>query len=210
MNSDSSTRGARATGQRRNLRAQLRTAVRAAILEAAEALIAERGLHGAALAQIAERAGVAVGTLYNYFTDRDAMVQALFETRRASLRPALLAAVTTGESLAFEPRLRAYLRDVLTAFEAHRRFIKVAIEAEHLKRSKSSTVHDLQAGVEQIVAAGVAEGVIAHPRAELLGMLVTGAIRAIVLRRIVEGRPLVDDADAMVELLLDGARRPPR
>ncbi|MGN6105518.1 MAG: TetR/AcrR family transcriptional regulator [Kofleriaceae bacterium] len=206
MNSGSSTRGPRASGPRRNLRAQLRNQVRTTILDAAEDLIAVRGLHGAALAQIAERAGLAVGTLYNYFADRDAMIQALFETRRATLRPQIAAAVEAGEGLSFEPRLRRYTHDVLAAFESHRRFIKVAIEAEHLRRARFSTIHDLQHGVDQLVAAGVAEGVFSPERGELFGLLIVGALRALVHRRIGEGRPFADDADAMVDLLLDGAR----
>src|SRR5678815_1807406 len=79
----------RSTRRKQALRSQLREAVRATILDAAEELIAAKGLHGAGLAQIAKRAGVAVGTLYNYFDDRDALVRALFETRRAAVRPKL-------------------------------------------------------------------------------------------------------------------------
>src|SRR5689334_19567729 len=114
--------------QMRRMRETVRETVRVAILDAAEELIARNGLHAAALVQIAKRAGVAVGTLYNYFTDRDALIRGLFESRRATLRPRLLAASSAGSELAFEPRLRRFVRDVLAAFEAHRSFLKVAIE----------------------------------------------------------------------------------
>src|SRR5262245_13233725 len=108
------------------LRTQLRETVATAILEAAEELIATNGLQAAPLLQIATRAGVAVGTLYNYFADRDALISALFEMRRATLRPQLRAAVTAGVGLAFEPRLRGFVHDVFAAIEAHRTFVKVA------------------------------------------------------------------------------------
>src|SRR5690242_388082 len=97
----------------KRLRSQLREAVRAEILDAAEQLIAEHGLHGAPLAAIAKQAGVAVGTLYNYFADRDALIAALFEQRRSSLWPQIRAAVETNKHLAFEPRVRALVRDLL-------------------------------------------------------------------------------------------------
>lgn len=190
-----------------SFRTQLRETARAAILDAAEELIATRGLQGAPLVQIARRAGVAVGTLYNYFTDRDALVQALFETRRATLRPAIRAAITANAQLAFEPRLRAFVRDVLAAFEAHRRFVKVAIEAEHQRLTPSTTSADVQLAIKELVKIGVQEKALAPARADLLATSIAGAIRAVVLRRIAEDAPLATDADALVSIFLDGARR---
>ena len=181
--------------------------MRVAILDAAEQLIAKHGLHDAALVQIAKRAGVAVGTLYNYFTDRDALIRALFETRRATLRPRLLAALDTGRELAFEPRLRGFVRAVFEAFEAHRSFLKLAIENEHLKPSASTTPQDLLSGVRDLVAAGVRDGVIAADKAELLPLVITATIKSIAVHRIQVGGELAADADAIVEILLDGARR---
>src|SRR4051812_12638687 len=87
VNLDSSRRRA----AQARLKSQLRETVRTQILDAAEELIAARGFQSAPLALIARRAGVAVGTLYNYFADRDAMIRALFESRRAVLRPKLVA-----------------------------------------------------------------------------------------------------------------------
>ena len=188
------------------MRRTVRATVRVAILDAAEELIAKHGLHAAALVQIARRAGVAVGTLYNYFTDRDALIRGLFEARRATFRPRLLAAIEAGAELPFEPRLRGFVRDVLAAFESHRSFIKLAIENEHLKPSASTTPQDLLAGVRDIVAAGVREGAIAAGKAEVLPLVITGAIKATAVHRVQVGGELVGDADAIVEILLDGVR----
>jgi AcrR family transcriptional regulator len=188
------------------MRRTVRETVRVAILDAAEQLIAKHGLHDAALVQIAKRAGVAVGTLYNYFTDRDALIRGLFESRRATLRPRLLAAINAGKELAFEPRLRGFVRAVLEAFESHRSFLKLAIENEHLKPSGSTTPQDLLAGVRDLVAAGVRDGVIAADTAELLPLVITATIKSIAVHRIQAGGELAGDADAIVEILLDGAR----
>jgi AcrR family transcriptional regulator len=188
------------------MRRTVRETVRIAILDAAEELIARHGLHAAALVQIARRAGVAVGTLYNYFTDRDALIRDLFESRRATFRPRLLAAIHGGRDLAFEPRLRHFVREVFEAFESHRSFLKLAIENEHLKPSASSTPQDLLAGVRDIVAAGVDEGVIPADRAELLPLVITALIKSIAVHRIQAGGELVGDADAIIDLVLDGVR----
>jgi AcrR family transcriptional regulator len=188
------------------MRRTVRETVRVAILDAAEQLIAKHGLHDAALVQIARRAGVAVGTLYNYFTDRDALIRALFESRRATFRPRLLAAINAGKELAFEPRLRSFVRGVFDAFESHRSFLKLAIENEHLKPSHSTTPQDLLAGARALVAAGVRDGVIAAEKAELLPLVITATIKSIAVHRIQAGGELAGDADAIVEILLDGAR----
>lgn len=50
---------------------------RAALLEAAERLIAEVGYEGVTMTAIAERAGASIGTLYDYFPDKTAVAVAL-------------------------------------------------------------------------------------------------------------------------------------
>lgn len=49
------------------------------ILEAAEQLVAEEGIDGVTTRAIAERAGVAVPSLYRFFADRDDVLDALVE-----------------------------------------------------------------------------------------------------------------------------------
>lgn len=189
------------------LRSAVREAVQAGILDAAEQLIAAKGLHDTSLAQIARQAGIAVGTIYNYFTDRDALVRALFESRRATLRPKLQAAIVAGSELPFEPRLRAFMRALFEAFESYRAYVKVAFAAEHLKPSGSHL--DLIAAIDEIVAVGVAEGAIERPNAELLSIVLAGAVRTVLVRRSATGASFGADSDGLVTLLLDGARRKP-
>lgn len=50
-----------------------------AILAAALELFVERGFHGTSVPSVAERAGVAAGTIYHYFASKDALVNALFK-----------------------------------------------------------------------------------------------------------------------------------
>lgn len=211
MNLDSSPRRTKRAkpavpASRAELRVQMRRTVRLAVLDAAEELVAKHGLHDVPLTQIAKRAGIAVGTLYNYFTDRNAIIRGLFESRRATLRPRLLAAITAGSELAFEPRLRGFVRGVLEAYESHRSFLKVAIENDHLRPPGSTTAEDLLAGVREIVAAGMQEGAIPAAKAALLPLVITGTFRAIAIDRIHHGGALTGDADAMVAILLDGIR----
>jgi TetR/AcrR family transcriptional regulator len=55
------------------------TVVQSAILEAAETLFAKRGLQGTRVRDIADMAGVNVATLYNYYTNKDALYEAVLD-----------------------------------------------------------------------------------------------------------------------------------
>src|SRR2546422_7964168 len=59
------------------LRARLRETIRHSILDAAETVFSEHGTAHGRMEQIAARAGVSVGTLYNHFVDRRDLVEAL-------------------------------------------------------------------------------------------------------------------------------------
>jgi AcrR family transcriptional regulator len=50
---------------------------RADVMQAALGLIAEQGFHGAPMAEIAEKAGVAAGTIYRYFESKDVLITEL-------------------------------------------------------------------------------------------------------------------------------------
>jgi AcrR family transcriptional regulator len=51
----------------------------AALLDAGAALFAERGYHATTMTAIAERAGAAIGSLYQFFPSKEALAEALFD-----------------------------------------------------------------------------------------------------------------------------------
>jgi AcrR family transcriptional regulator len=51
---------------------------RTAIIEAALKLFTERGFHGTSTAQISKEAGVATGTLFNYFPTKEDLINSLY------------------------------------------------------------------------------------------------------------------------------------
>lgn len=63
------------------------------LLDAAEAVIAEKGFEDASIADIAARAGCAVGTFYRRFRDKRALLHALDERLEAEFRATLDQAV---------------------------------------------------------------------------------------------------------------------
>src|SRR5260221_8802071 len=92
------------------MRERMRLAVHESLLEAAERALVEEGVEGASLQSIARRAGVAVGTIYNYFVDRQELFRELFMKRRGELLPPLHAGKTRGP---VEVELEAFARAFL-------------------------------------------------------------------------------------------------
>ncbi len=82
----------------------------AAILEAAAQLVAQRGLAAFNTNAVAERAGVSIGSLYQYFPGKDAIMAALIARQHARQVQSLLDALDTPPTAGLEGRVRALVR----------------------------------------------------------------------------------------------------
>ena len=67
------------------IRQQLVEARRNQILDAATVVFAEKGFHPATIRDIGQEAGIADGTIYNYFEDKGALLLGIFERMRATI-----------------------------------------------------------------------------------------------------------------------------
>ena len=105
-----------------SLRSRLREATGAAILDAAEEVFADQGLHAAHMNDIAAKAGVAVGTLYNHFKDRDALLDALMRERRMGMINAIDEFLLQPSSGLFREDLMALMNSIGGYLDHHRRF----------------------------------------------------------------------------------------
>ena len=65
---------------------------RDAVMQAALEMVGEHGFHGSPMAGIADRAGVAAGTIYRFFDSKDTLIKEI----KASLDGQILAAVSEG------------------------------------------------------------------------------------------------------------------
>jgi len=90
------------------------------ILEAAEAVFAEKGYHAATMHEIAERAEFSVGSLYNFFENKTDLYRELINMRAEEFTAGV------AESLEREPdvpgKLRAAIRAKLEFFRTHQEF----------------------------------------------------------------------------------------
>jgi AcrR family transcriptional regulator len=91
--------------------------ISAAILDAAERAFGELGFAGAKMTDVAERAGVAAGTLYNYFDSKETIFRALVEQRSNEFMGALEA--TAAEKRAPLARLARITEATCDYIESH-------------------------------------------------------------------------------------------
>jgi AcrR family transcriptional regulator len=182
------------------MRIRAREAAAEAILDAAEKVAAARGLEATSTAAIAETAGVAVGTLYNYFPDREALLAALFASRREALHPRMVAADEASAALPFDDRLRSYLTHVMAAFEDYRAFCRIAIAAEGSIRpgGPPSTLVAITATFTALLRPIVGDAAEEHATA------MSGALKALVRWRIERDLPLAPIVDLVANAFLHG------
>jgi len=95
------------------IQAQLIVARRSQILGAAIKVFAEKGFHQTTIKDIANRAGIAQGTIYNYFENKTALMLGIFNSlNETDQREASFSEFTSG---GFREFMKAYLRHRLTA-----------------------------------------------------------------------------------------------
>ncbi|WP_421202433.1 TetR/AcrR family transcriptional regulator [Aeromonas enteropelogenes] len=71
------------------------------IFNAAHEVLGERGFHGLSIAEVAKKAGVATGTIYRYFSDKDDLIRQLHQHTILQCVPMVMADVDV-EEVSFE------------------------------------------------------------------------------------------------------------
>ena len=194
------------------LRDRLKEATRSAILDAAETVFARDGVQGARMEDVAGSAGVAVGTLYNYFEDRHALLEALLEARRAELLACIDAALEPAD-LPFESTLQAMLTVIFDYYRQHLGLFALHMEAELVLRARGSyAASAMQAVFERmvrLVEAGVAGGALRAKDADLYPPVLMGMLRGVFMRHIrgIGAPPDPDSAVRLARIFLHGAAR---
>jgi AcrR family transcriptional regulator len=88
-----------------------------AILEATARVLVERGYAGITTNLVAERAGVSVGSLYQYFPNKDALVTALHERHMRRMDSAFDAVFAKSVKMSFDEALTTIIEGLV---ESHR------------------------------------------------------------------------------------------
>lgn len=209
-------------------RDEARALFRNAILDAAEGVFSERGFHVARCQDIAERARIAVGTIYNHFGQKEDVLAALIDERSAAL--SLAFRPRSDDPKDFEARLVRRVERFLEYVTAHRGFFALAIEhgllgaatatAQQITgRHKLGQVARFKATIRSVVGEGMREGALRRVDEDLVARFFGSTLRAVIMRAVDSGstgragaaraEPR-EDARMVVSLFLHGAGAPRR
>ncbi|UYN94204.1 MAG: TetR/AcrR family transcriptional regulator [Enhydrobacter sp.] len=156
------------------------------ILEGAAQVLEMHGLAGFTTNAVALRAGVSIGTLYQYFADKNAV---LFELARREMERAIsdvARALAQRGDISNEERVRAMIRSIIGAFHGRQRARKAVIQAVLAQGLGMEMMRPVATFIAELgERAGAApQGAFPRMAAEqhfVLTRAVLGAIRAAVL-----------------------------
>jgi len=194
---------------RPTLRERFRQETAQEILISAEQVFVEQGT-GASMAMIAERAGVAVGTLYNRFQDREALLQTLLAQRRAELLAKIDAAAHGLARFDLRARLTGVVHTILLECEQHRPFLRLALASEWGHGpSKELMLQSLRERLERVLEERDGQPQLREDPERSFAVLLLALIRG-TLERDRYGLSVLDPAAAarlVVDFFLKGAGR---
>ena len=194
-----------------HLRDRLKQSARGEILAAAERIFSRDGLATARMDAIAKEAGVAVGTLYNHFTDRDTLIKSLNEAHRAELLKRIDEEVGTAKPGREE--IEAVVRTVLEHLELHAPFQRILMESEqHGHTNIKSLMEELFDRTTVVVKKIIKRGDLRLDDAEHWPTLLFGMVRGVMIRRLKHGQVLDPATVAQIvsRAFYDGAAAPSR
>lgn len=178
-----------------------------AILEATIRILEREGLEALTTTRVAEIAGVSVGTLYQYFENRDAILDAL-QDREFERALALMGDVLSSANLAQNPRetVRAVVRG-LGALYASAPALHRVLTVEGLKMVAPERVEAFDLRVVAIIrhflsASGAR---VRRDNVEAASFVIFQAVRAVMLAGLLERPPGVDEkvlGDELTDLVL--------
>jgi AcrR family transcriptional regulator len=184
------------------------------IQEAAIRVISRKGMASATMQEIAEEAGVAKGTIYLYFRDREELVEKTFETAIGELHKRIDAALDGEEP--FAQRLRAVITAKLAFFNENREFFRLYHtlrmpegSATQQRRQKRTCQPQYRARVDRLAAhlkLAMDAGEVRPLDPKRLALFLIETSTAIVLERLSEDAPPPesDDVELIVTTLLSG------
>lgn len=187
-------------------------AKRDAILRAAIDVFAERGYFNAQVADVARAAGVAAGTVYLYFHNKDHLLVSIFER---SMRDGLAESRAAVADLK-DPRerLRRLARSHLARLGDDRNLaivfqVELRQSTKFMERFSSTLLRDYLGLIRAAIADGQAAGLFrADIKATVAAKMLFGALDEMATNWILSTRrySLQADADAVVDLFINGAR----
>ena len=181
------------------------------IRKATSKVIAEHGLQGLTMSLVAEAAGVAKGTLYNYFPDKAALVTYVIFKSAEPLADRV-EGIAAGE-LPPDKQLSSMARCVLDTVFEHQELITLAMQARMLHPPPEGPEGEMRQMRERLIRAatavierGMAQGVFRKSDAAMTAHVFMTSVGGVIGPRLMKevDHPLEEETDCLLSVLLHG------
>ncbi|MFD1178608.1 TetR/AcrR family transcriptional regulator [Paenibacillus puldeungensis] len=182
------------------------------ILDAAEKVIAENGFHGSQVSKIAKEAGVADGTIYLYFKNKEDILISLFQDRLGKLVDLFNSSIrdtsTADEALRkiCEIHLSQLEQNVDLAYVTQ---IELRQSSLELRKAIGLAVKPYIVLIEQVLIRGIEEGSFrADLDTKLTRQLIFGALDEVVTSWLISGMKysMTEQVEHTVDFFLRGLK----
>ena len=172
-----------------------------AILEATAQVLVEHGYEKSSTNLIARRAGVSIGSLYQYFPNKEALVAALAEKHVADVMSELVAKLEAARGLPLRPALRVMIDGLLAHHAEKPRVHQVLIEEIPRIAGLERMLEIDRLAVDMIaVALGTREEALRPQNIELAVFMLVHAVQGITHAAVLERPELLTGADLTDEI----------
>ncbi|MDQ3265402.1 MAG: TetR/AcrR family transcriptional regulator [Myxococcota bacterium] len=172
-----------------------------ALLQAAAQVLEAEGEEGLNTNKIAERAGVSIGTLYQYFPNKESLLMGLIAAHQEGLRLAIVGELRKHQTLPLPQLVTQVMSSMLDVFRAN---VKLSVNLEKLCATLGEAagleveLEALRVWTQQVLEERAAE--LAIPDPELAAFMVVRSVEGVVLGA-ARCRPELFENDALVPQL---------
>lgn len=172
-----------------------------AILEATAHILVAHGFEDTTTRQVAERAGVSIGSLYQYFPSKEALITALVERQIQRVLEICTEALQAHPHRSTREVVRGVALGLMKAYGVNPRLHQVLI-SEGLKLGMLERLQSFEQRIETVVRGFLLHygGELRPRRVELATFIITRAIRGIIWSAAIERPELFEDPELAEEL----------
>ncbi len=173
-----------------------------AIVEAAAQVLQKEGEEGFTTARVAERAGVSIGSIYQYFPNKDAILLALLRKEREAIAADIARTIAEIEPQSGEAIVNAVIATLVAAFRPRRkrRRLVAMMSALSADRDDSGVVLRDRIGDLIVAASNRYPDMTPRPLTPTAAYVLTRAVLGAIRSAVVENAKILDDPEFEEEL----------
>lgn len=173
-----------------------------AIIEAAAQILQKEGEDALTTARVAERAGVSIGSIYQYFPNRDAILLALIRREREAIAADVARRIAEIEPKSGEEVVRGVIATLVAAFRPRRRRRKLVALMASLSVDRDDSGLALRDRIGGLIVAASRQypEMAARPLTPAAAYVLTRAVLGAIRSAVVENAKILDEPEFEEEL----------